>query len=296
MKTLFNRPQKLRPAGFPAAVVAGTTVTCGIAFYAAEKAASGGYAWFLAGIAAAAIAGISAELSWRKNNDRHFFESAGGDLESRLLTAAAARKMKHETENFLNNTGLVVHGLKNEPLSPRGEKMVRLLARESVRFKRYIQKYRNIASDPKIPGEKTRLDEVCRDAVSAWRQKNGRPDIQAVFRPAPASAAGRMNPNLMRNALGRLMDFAAGRLPGGGTIEFQIASEGGRTIARLVLPGETGAGLQNGAAFEPFTESGDDSSLFAAKTMIEACRGTLVLTENSAGDGVLEISLPAAES
>ena len=63
------------------------------------------------------------------------------------VLGTASSKVTHEVGNFLNNTHMALSGLKREALSERGEKILKIIEKESGRVNEFIQKFLQFAKN-----------------------------------------------------------------------------------------------------------------------------------------------------
>jgi len=288
----IKNPQRRSPAGL-ITVAAATTMVSGAAFYyAAQKTGTGIYPWVLSGAAVACISCLGAALAWCIWHGKQ--NPADADhLRDRLIMAGAGRKLGHEAHNFLNNADLVVHGLKNEPLSPGGKRILQLLTWESTRFKTYIQKYRRIFKHPEMFDTRRRdILPVIKGAVSSWTPAGERPAAMARVEWPAAPAMVRMNPTLVREAVLRLLALISHKAAKKHAAEIKGRIEGGKLTVVLAHADLGRVKTENVDLSEPFNASEALSNLFVARIIVEAHGGTLGCIEDPQGKPAFEIMLP----
>ncbi len=290
-------------------IVVLTTTLSGIAFYTAEMSQAGIYAWILSGITAASIS-LFCTMGFRyirKINvaravkpppdgvhGRREEHPAHERLRNHLIMVAISRKMTHETGNFLNNIDLVLHVFRNEDLSPKEKKILRLLADESLQIKTYIPNYRRLFVFPEIALKKENLEHIIKNAAVQWRQEQGwnSPEIKSDFQWPQGKARGCMNAALMQDALFFLLTFTSRLMTNDKTIEIC-----GKFMTDKIVVAITHKDIEtlhsgNMDMFAPFSEAGVLSNLFAARALIEAHGGTLSFTEDCQGKAAFYFSLP----
>ncbi len=296
MPKAIKSPRNRPPIGLLAVAAATTMVSGAVFYYAAQKTGAEIYPWFLSGAAAAFISCLGAALAWRLwHGNKHPVDA--DHLRDRLIMAGAGRKLGHEAGNFLNNADLVVHGLKNEPLSPGGKRILQLLAWESTRFKTYIQKYRGIFKHPETFETRRRdITPVIQGAVSSWAPAGERPAAMARFEWPAAPAMVRMNPKLVGEAVMRLLSFISHTAAKKHAAEINGRIEGVKLTVVLAHADIGRVKKENVDLSEPFNASdntpGALSSLFVARIIVEAHGGTLGCIEDPQGNPAFEITLP----
>ncbi len=215
------------------------------------------------------------------------------DLEEQLLIrCAVSRQMGHETGNFLHNMDLAVHGLKNERLSPKGEKIIRLIADENARIKAYMRYCRQFFRTPKVTREMHDIENILEDARAKCRKKNNGVRIQTNCTWPPRSATGLVNRELLEKAIGLLLEFASESVSDNPVLEIYGHLASDTIIVATVFSPFVPPRPEKMDVYGPFTKDGHLSKLFAAKTIIEAHGGTLCCREKTSEKQAFEISLP----
>ena len=292
MPKAIKPPQGRSPAGLIAVAAAAAMVSGAVFYYATQKTGAEIYPWLLSGAAAAFISGLGAALAWRIWHGNKHPDDAD-HFRDRLIMAGAGRKLIHEAGNFLNNADLVVHGLKNEPLSPGGKRIVHLLAWESTRCKTYTQKYRRIFKPPKMFDARRRdILPVIKGAVSSWAPVGEQPAAMARLEWPAAPAMVRMNPKLLREAVTRLLAFVSHKAAKKHAAVIKGRIEGGKLTVVLAHADLGRVKTENVDLSEPFNASEALSSLFVARIIVEAHGGTLGCIEDPQGKPAFEIMLP----
>lgn len=292
MPKAIKPPKGRSPAGLIAVAAAAAMVSGAVFYFATQKTGAEIYPWLLSGAAAAFISGLGAALAWRIWNGNKHPDDAG-HFRDRLIMAGAGRKLIHEAGNFLNNADLVVHGLKNEPLSPGGKRILQLLAWESTRCKTYTQKYRRIFKPPETFDTRRRdIWPVIKGAVSSWAPAGERPESMVRFEWPAAPAMVRMNPTLVQEAVARLLALISHKAAKKHAAEIKGRIAGGKLTVVLAHADLGRVKTENVDLSEPFNASEALSSLFVARVIVEAHSGTLGCIEDPHGKPAFEITLP----
>ena len=295
---------------FAVTIAVGTTVLSSVIFYLLQKFQSEIYLWFIAGSATAFIAALGAVAALRvytaklvflpRKNHGNFEdqekETGPDHLRSQLILTGITRKLHHETINFLNNIDLVIHGLKNETLSPGGSRILRLLMGENERIKTYILNYRQVLNFAVIKGESRHIERIVKDVFLKWQRIAGKPEIKARFNWQSHPDTVHMNTLLIKEAFSILFDFMACSQTNGQVFEIDGRCEENQTTVAISLPDTGMMDLENTDMFEPFTIRSEEnmtiSKLFIARTIIEAHGGKIGLREDRGRKLTFEVSFP----
>ena len=215
-------------------------------------------------------------------------------LRNLIFFGAAARKLGHETDNFINNIHMALHGLKNETISKRGDHVLKLLASESARMKAYVRQYGQLFREVAVTKKKKDTEAVLREAIARSRRNNRQASFQALFSWHPGQALAPIHPGLMAEAFLRLMNAAA-RIPEtDAAVKIHGKIKDARIIVTATHPGLSAVSPGEMDMFEPFGPTGKISDLFAVRTITEAHGGDFSIRETPDGKIALEISLPTA--
>ncbi len=215
-------------------------------------------------------------------------------LLNQLITVAVSRQLGHETRNFLNNIDLVLHGLKNERVSPRGEKILRLLDDESARVKKFVRRYRRNVQYPEIPAEKQKPEQVIKEAAFRWQKKNKKAGLHVDCKFLLQSTTAFINSELVYEAVFLILEFISQSITTGKTIEIHGRFEAGKFIASLTHKDLAAINLDSIDLFKAYTKDGDLSNLFVARAIIEAHKGAFRVAETLHGKTAFEITLPVS--
>lgn len=215
-------------------------------------------------------------------------------LLNQLVTVAVSRQLRHETRNFLNNIDLVLHGLKNERVSPRGEKILRLLDDESARVKKFVRRYRRNVQYPEIPAEKKKPEQVIKEAALRWQKNNKKAGIHVDCKFHLHSATAFINSELVCEAVFLILEFISQSITTGKTIEIHGRCEAGKIIASMTHKGLAVIHPDSIDLFDAYTKDGDLSHLFVARAIIEAHKGAFRVAETIHGKTAFEITLPVS--
>ena len=303
------------PAVLVAAIAMSTTALSGFAFYFAQRSHLGIYSWFAAGSTAALIASVCAVAALyiytaatkpALHGGASEQETRSGHVRNQLIMSSAGRKLHHETINFLNNIDMVVHGLKSETLSPRGDKILRLLIGENDRIKTYIQNYRQIMHFSGIRGVNQDVKLLLENVFLRWMDEmgdslGGKGEIEPRFKWPPEKATVCVDPILAGEAFSILIDFMARPLKSSETMDIYGRIQEEAVVVMITHPKTRTMNSESIDFFEPFSQSPDGenraslSPLFVARAIIEAHGGGVALTESVTGNLVFEVTLPLSK-
>lgn len=189
-------------------------------------------------------------------------------------------RVTHEVGNLLNNVGLTLLTLRKEKLSPKGEKAVKILEKESCRVRRFIHDLLQPAKKTEMLPSLQSLDSIIREVIFVHETHAGKrgvhldlewpSDLPPVY--IDAHQIYQVLNNLLKNSL------EAMTAPG------DIKIRGSRDREFLVIRIEdTGPGMGQAVLhriFDPFFttkgKKGTGLGLSIVKTIVEAHRGTVV--------------------
>ena len=211
------------------------------------------------------------------------------------MLGTTSSKVTHEVGNYLNNADIALAGMKKEALSPRGEKILQILARESARIKAFIQQFLQFARRPDLQVRKMSLAPIIQEVIEVFqptaevgkiRFELNWPESLPMVNIDPGMM-GQVMHNLIRNGLEAMSQ--PGVIAVGGRVDDQ---------ALILTVSDTGSGMDEAVRsriFEPFyTTKGGGTGLGMAivKTIVEAHRGSIDCY-SAPGEGTrFEIRLP----
>jgi len=217
-------------------------------------------------------------------------------LKNLALLGTASSKMTHEVGNFLNGIHMVLAGLKQEPLSRKGEKVLKIIEKESVQLNEYIHKFLQFSKKPALRFQKTPLDLIIKETlaiVGSEAEKKGVTitfnwDLSIPIINIDAGLMGQVFNNLIKNSMEAISDD--GRLTITGNIE------NGNLVIRVKDTGE-GIDAENvDNIFEPFFTTkgsrGTGLGMSIVKSNIEAHGGTIACTSEPGKGTTFVILLP----
>ena len=106
-----------------------------------------------------------------KDHIQREIETAKDLVHARNLAVlgTTSSKVTHEVGNLLNNVGMTLRMLKQETLSPKGEKAMELLEKESLRVREFIHSFLQFAKKPELRLTETSMGSVVSEVVTALK-------------------------------------------------------------------------------------------------------------------------------
>ena len=212
------------------------------------------------------------------------------------VLGTASSKVTHEVGNFLNNADIALAGMKNETLSPRGEKILQILARESARVKAFIQRFLQFARRPDLHLRKISPEPIIQEAIEVFQPTAEARNIRIELTWPGSSPLVNIDAGMMAQVIHNLMRNSLEAMTQPGVIALS-----GRVEERafILSISDSGPGMDEAVRdriFEPFYTtkgaSGTGLGLAIVKTIIEAHRGSIDCYSSSAGGTRFEIRLP----
>ncbi|MEW6077662.1 MAG: sensor histidine kinase [Thermodesulfobacteriota bacterium] len=195
------------------------------------------------------------------------------------VLGTTSSKVTHEVGNFLNNIDMAMSGLKSEPLTPRGEKILQIVYRESGRVKAFIQRFLQFARKPDLRLQKRPLAPIIREVMDVYRplatQQGVTIDLDWPETLPPVNVDAGMLGQVLNNLIKNSLDAISGP----GTISIGGAA-GPRELTISVT--DSGAGMEESVRariFEPFYTTkgagGTGLGMAIVKTIVESHRGVI---------------------
>lgn len=188
-------------------------------------------------------------------------------------------KVTHEVGNLLNNVGLTLSTLKNEDLTEKGERALKIIEKDAGRVREFIHNFLQFAKRPELNLEKTSLDKIIREILIIQKPVAEERGIHLTFDwqsdIPPIDADPRLLyqvfSNLIKNGLEAMVCQGDMRVTG-------LRSE----KHLLIRIEDTGPGIEPAVIqniFDPFFttkgKKGTGLGLSIVKTIVETHRGTI---------------------
>jgi len=200
------------------------------------------------------------------------------------VLGTTSSKVTHEVGNLLNNVGMTLRILKQETLSPKGEKGLELLERESLRVREFIHSFLQFAKKPDLHLRETSMASIVSEVMTALKPEADQRNI--CFELDWPDDLSRVNidsglfyqtfTNLMKNSMEAISESGFIRIAG------YIEAE-----HLCVQIEDTGSGIDPKILqhiFDPFISTkgtkGTGLGMSIVKTIVEAHGGTIeILSE-----------------
>ncbi len=87
------------------------------------------------------------------------------------------RKVTHEVGNLLNNINLVTTALKNEPISPKGKRILGILENEATRVRDFVQDFLQFSAQPELNIAKSRIELIIQQVTAICKEEADEKEI-----------------------------------------------------------------------------------------------------------------------
>lgn len=195
------------------------------------------------------------------------------------VLGSTSSKVTHEVGNLLNNVGLTLSILKGETLSPRGEKALQIIEKDSVRVREFIHNFLQFAKKPELHLERESIDRIIGEVLLIHQPDAEKRGIYLELNWPSNLPPVNVDPRLMYQVLNNLVknSLEAMNGPGSITIEGRINRD-----YLLLSVEDAGPGIEPDILeqiFDPFFttkgKKGTGLGLSIVKTIVEAHRGTI---------------------
>jgi two-component system NtrC family sensor kinase len=195
------------------------------------------------------------------------------------LLGTASSKMTHEVGNFLNGIHMVLRGLKNEPLSQKGEKTLKIIEKESGQLNEYIHKFLQFAKKPALRLQKTPLDLIIKEILTIITPEAEKRGVSVTFNWDDTIPLVTIDTSLMRQVFNNLIKNSMEAISGTGSITITGNIENENLVIAVEDSGQ-GIDAENAEKiFEPFFTTkgsrGTGLGMAIIKTNVEAHNGTI---------------------
>lgn len=188
-------------------------------------------------------------------------------------------QVTHEIGNYLNIVLIISANMKNEPLTPKGEKYMNMLSKDTERVAAFIKDFMHLVRKPDLRLESTSLVGIIRDAFYAYQSEAEHKGVELACNWKPDLPAVKADASLLYQVLSNLVKNALEAIPASGAIRIEGKLEG--ESLRLEIE-DTGPGIAQDTLdhiFDPFfttkQRKGTGLGLSICKTIMEAHRGSI---------------------
>jgi signal transduction histidine kinase len=212
------------------------------------------------------------------------------------VLGTTSSKVTHEVGNFLNNIDMAMSGLKNESLSPRGEKILEILKRESGRVKTFIQRFLQFARKPDLRLRKQGLAPVLGEVLDVYRPMAAQQGVEIEVNWPDNLPAVSVDAGMLGQVLNNLVKNSLEAIAGPGIISISGAVDQRKLV---ITVSDSGAGMEESVrarVFEPFYTTkgagGTGLGMAIVKTIVESHRGAIDCISKVGEGTTFELRLP----
>lgn len=212
------------------------------------------------------------------------------------VLGTASSRATHEVGNFLNNIGMAILVLRSEALSPKGEKILGMLEKESDRVRDFIHNFLRFSKKPELRLQRMPMDPLIKEILAVYQLDAKERGIRLELDWSPDIPPIDIDPGLIYQVVNNLIKNSLEAMTNPGTISIKGKIDTRHLLLKLK---DTGPGMELDILekiFEPFFttkgEKGTGLGMSIVKTIVEAHRGTIeCFTELNKGT-VFVIRLP----
>ena len=195
------------------------------------------------------------------------------------LLGSTSSKVTHEVGNLLNNVGLTLSILKNEALSPGGEKALHILEKDSARVKEFIANFLQFAKKPELHLVRRPLEGILREVLFLHQGGGGASAIGLELDWPSDLPPVLIDQRLMYQVFHNLVKNSMEAMRDSGKLEMKGSIDGEHLVVAVK---DTGPGMGPEVLeqiFDPFYttkgKKGTGLGLSIVKTIVQAHRGTI---------------------
>lgn len=195
------------------------------------------------------------------------------------ILGSTSSKVTHEVGNLLNNAGLTVAILKAETLSPRGEKALEILEKDSVRVREFIHNFLQFARKPELHLKRESIDRIIREVLFIHQPDAEKRGIHLELNWPSNLPPLNLDPSLIYQVLNNLVNNSLEAMAGPGKIIIEGRIKGEDLLVTIE---DTGPGIGPDISeqiFDPFFttkgKNGTGLGLPIVKSILQAHRGAI---------------------
>ena len=188
-------------------------------------------------------------------------------------------QVTHEIGNFLNIVLMISKGMKNEPLTPKAQRYMWMLEKDTERITAFIKEFIQLAKKPDLHLEKTPLKGIIRDIFTTHQVEADQKGITLTCSWNPDLPLIRADGRLLYQVLSNLLKNGLEAMTEPGTVKIEGRVEGEHF--KLAVE-DTGPGMAQDIRdriFDPFfttkKKKGTGLGLSICRTIMEAHRGSI---------------------
>ncbi len=199
-----------------------------------------------------------------------------------------ASKVTHEVGNFLNSISMVLPTLRAEPLSPKSDRLLMLLEKETDRTKNFILNFLQFARKPNLNMRKASLDQAIREILAVYQDQADQCGIDLILDWPDNISPLSVDHHGFYQVLNNLIKNSIAAIERNGTVKVS-----GRVDAAdlVIWIEDSGPGIDPSIMdnlFEPFFSTkgneGTGLGLSIARGIVQAHGGS-IFCESASGEG-----------
>jgi signal transduction histidine kinase len=195
------------------------------------------------------------------------------------VLGTTSSKVTHEVGNLLNNVGMSLTLLKDEPLSEKGSKAVEVLDKESARVREFIHNFLQFAKMPELRMTKIGLEPIIKEVLAVHEPEAEKRQIRFQLDWPPNLPEINADPRLLYQVMNNLIKNSVEAISDSGIISISGEVREGYLCVAVE---DTGSGIDPEALehiFDPFFttkgKKGTGLGMSIVKTIIHEHRGTI---------------------
>ncbi len=212
------------------------------------------------------------------------------------LLGTASSKMTHEVGNFLNGIHMVLVGLKKEPLSQNGEKILKIIEKESILLNEYIHTFLQFAKKPILHLQRIPLDLIIKETLSIVGLKAEKKGVTIMLNWDAAIPLVSIDTGLMGQVFNNLVKNSMEAILDTGSITITGNFENKNLVISVADTGEGIPAENTETIFEPFFTTkgshGTGLGMSIIKSNVEAHGGTIECKSEPKKGTIFIIRLP----
>jgi len=212
------------------------------------------------------------------------------------LLGTASSKMTHEVGNFLNGIHMVLVGLKKEPLSQNGEKILKIIEKESILLNEYIHTFLQFAKKPILHLQRIPLDLIIKETLSIVGLKAEKKGVTIMLNWDAAIPLVSIDTGLMGQVFNNLVKNSMEAILDTGSITITGNFENKNLVISVADTGEGIPAENTETIFEPFFTTkgshGTGLGMSIIKSNVEAHGGIIECKSEPKKGTIFIIRLP----
>jgi len=212
------------------------------------------------------------------------------------VLGTTSSKVTHEVGNLLNNVGMILTLLKEEPLSQKGTKALEVLDKESARVREFIHNFLQFAKMPELRMTKIALGPVIKEVLAVHEPEAEKRQIRLQLDWSTGLPEINADPRLFYQAMNNLIKNSVEAMSDSGIIRISGTVQESHLCVAVE---DTGSGIDPDVLehiFDPFFttkgKKGTGLGMSIVKTIIDAHRGTIECRSDTEKGTTVILRLP----